>query len=149
MLCQAREKTLTQEKRCLREALQVLKRHLQDSSCVIMDEGRESKGLSSLIAVARVAEMLTVSESLIYKMVNLGTIPHYRFGKTIRFDITELTEWLKTKSINPSSPTSTADSEHEMSLSSSNQEGSSRSNSSDNLMRDVDRILKSPIIEGK
>jgi len=110
-----------------------------------MDEGRESKGLASLLTVTQIARILAISKSLIYKWVEEQVIPHYRFGKAIRFDLSEIKEWRKTKSINPI-PASDSTRENNEASSSS---GNIHSKPNENLMREVDRILKSPIIGGR
>jgi len=118
-----------------------------------MDETDDGKNLSNgkgssyfqLLTVVDVARCLAVSTSLVYKLVEEESIPHYRFGKTIRFDFFQVSEWLKSKSI---TPTSTADSKPEVNFPTSNPESNVSSKSSENLMRDVDRILKPTKIKG-
>lgn len=47
------------------------------------------------LRVREAAKKMRVSEGLIYKMVRLGTLPHYRLGRSIRIrpeDIEKLKE---------------------------------------------------------
>ena len=95
-----------------------------------------------LLTAADIARILAISKSLIYKWVEEQVIPHYRLGKAIRFDLSEIKEWLKTKSIDP---IPASDSTHENNEASSSS-GNIHSKPNENLMRDVDRILKSTSI---
>lgn len=91
--------------------------------------GEEAIGISEapLMTVQGLASYFSVSKSLIYKWVEEGKIPHYRFGKTVRFDPCQVKEWLEYKKVQP------------------------QISSVDNVRfeRDVDRILKSTTIGGK
>lgn len=81
----------------------------------------------SLMTVSDLACYLTVSKSLVYKWVEEGRIPHYRFGKTVRFDPSQVKEWLELQRIKPETSTM-ADNQFE---------------------RDVDKILNSTRIATK
>lgn len=72
-----------------------------------------------LLTVTQLAKILAVSTSLIYKWVEVGVIPHYRFGKAIRFDFTQIIEWLNVKSL-PKLRSSEEEGEKKKSLNNSN-----------------------------
>jgi len=99
--------------------------------------------LQNLVTVAGIAQALAVSTSLIYKWVNDGIIPHYRFGKAIRFDINQVEEWLKTKSVRPTSISGSTEEENQYNTTTGSSPRNTQPSLSDNLERDVDRILKS------
>ncbi len=40
----------------------------------------------ALLTIKEKAEELGISESLLYRLVDLNQIDHYRFGRAIRFD---------------------------------------------------------------
>lgn len=42
--------------------------------------------MSELLTVKEVAELMRVSPMTVYRAVELGTLPHVRFGRTIRVD---------------------------------------------------------------
>ncbi|HOY89525.1 MAG TPA: helix-turn-helix domain-containing protein [Bacillota bacterium] len=50
---------------------------------------------SSKLKIPDLIEMLQLSASMVYKMVERNEIPHYRIGTAIRFDRAEIREWLK------------------------------------------------------
>lgn len=50
---------------------------------------------SSKLKIPDLIEMLQLSASMVYKMVERDEIPHYRIGTAIRFDRAEIREWLK------------------------------------------------------
>jgi excisionase family DNA binding protein len=56
----------------------------------------ENKDLQTLITPEDLARRWTVSRAFIYKQVREKKIPYYHLGKNIRFDLSEVTEWLKT-----------------------------------------------------
>ena len=45
------------------------------------------------INVEQVAEILGLSEAMIYKMAKNGLLPHYRIGTSVRFDPRAISEW--------------------------------------------------------
>ena len=51
--------------------------------------------LEPVVGVKAAAQFLGVSPSLMYAYVERGQVPHYRLGRSIRFRISELDEWLK------------------------------------------------------
>jgi len=101
----------------------------------------------NLVTVAGIAQALAVSRSMIYKWVEEGIIPHYRFGKAIRFDVSEIKEWLKTKSVRSAS-ISESNNEDNQNNATGYSVRDSRPSQSENLELDVDRILKSSSIGG-
>ena len=48
----------------------------------------------TMLSVARVAELLDESDDSVYRRVKRGTIPHVRFGMTIKIDPQELAAWI-------------------------------------------------------
>jgi excisionase family DNA binding protein len=81
----------------------------------------------SLMTVSELAEFLSVSKSLVYRWVEENEIPHYRFGKAVRFNTIEVKEWLDNQKVDSKSEES-KDAE---------------------LERDVDKILSSTIMRAK
>lgn len=77
-----------------------------------------------LMTVSEFAAFLSVSRSLVYRWFEENEIPHYRFGKTVRFNTAEVKEWLDNQRVDVKSQEST------------NAE----------LERDVDKILRSTIM---
>ncbi len=47
------------------------------------------------VSVKAAAAFLGVSRSLVYAWVERKQVPHYRLGRSIRFRLSELDEWLK------------------------------------------------------
>ena len=47
------------------------------------------------MTVAEVAVMLNVSERHIYKLVQDGTLPHFKVGGAVRFDPDRMAKWLE------------------------------------------------------
>jgi excisionase family DNA binding protein len=79
------------------------------------------------MTVSELAEFLSVSKSLVYRWVEENEIPHYRFGKAVRFNTIEVKEWLDNQKVDSKSEES-KDAE---------------------LERDVDKILSSTIMRAK
>lgn len=52
--------------------------------------------LPTLLDPAMLAEKLSMPVSSIYRLVRETDIPRYRFGRLIRFDQTEVLEWIRT-----------------------------------------------------
>lgn len=65
---------------------------------------------SSKLKIPDLIEMLQLSASMVYKMVERDEIPHYRIGSAIRFDRAEIREWLK-QYHRPAKPASIASAE--------------------------------------
>ena len=51
----------------------------------------------NLIGIKTMAEKLDVPESWIYSRTRTGEIPHYKVGKYVKFNESEVMEWLKVK----------------------------------------------------
>ena len=49
--------------------------------------------ISALLTVKQLAECLKVSEKTVYNWVRETSIPHHRFGRTIRFVEQEVLQW--------------------------------------------------------
>ena len=49
------------------------------------------------LTVKDVAEILKVSRRLIYQLVQIGEIPHFRVGGAVRFEPHALSSWLREK----------------------------------------------------
>ena len=69
---------------------------------VMLDEDRVRKlslpkhvsSLGHALTVAELAVLLQVSERHIYHLVQIGVIPHFKVGNTVRFDPEALGKWL-------------------------------------------------------
>lgn len=53
--------------------------------------------MEKLLTVSEVSELLSVSQSLVYKWVHYDLIPHVKIGTLVRFRESELDRWLKNK----------------------------------------------------
>lgn len=51
--------------------------------------------MKRLFTPKEVAEYLAVSPKTIYKWSFQGRVPYLKLGKTLRFDLKEIDEWLK------------------------------------------------------
>jgi excisionase family DNA binding protein len=51
--------------------------------------------IGSGLTVRQVAKLLNFTQNKVYRLVRQKRIPHYRKGKSIRFDPEELYEWYK------------------------------------------------------
>lgn len=49
------------------------------------------------MTVTDVAEIMNVSPRLIYQLVSIGDIPHFRVGKAVRFEPKSVSDWLHQK----------------------------------------------------
>lgn len=47
------------------------------------------------LRIGAAARLLDVSAPWLYKQVESGAVPHYRFGRSIRFDERELLDWAR------------------------------------------------------
>lgn len=54
-----------------------------------------------MMNVHQLAEKLKVSSSCIYQWVSQGRIPFVKFGRTLRFDMDEVSKWLQDKKVSP------------------------------------------------
>jgi len=55
------------------------------------------EGRKTAMTVAEVATMLSVSQRLVYQLVSIGEIPHFKVGAAVRFDPKALASWLREK----------------------------------------------------
>jgi len=57
-----------------------------------------------LISIPEAAQLLNVTRSALYAMVERGEVPHVRMGqRRIRFDLVDLRQWLESKRV-PAEP---------------------------------------------
>ncbi|MGA7626715.1 MAG: helix-turn-helix domain-containing protein [Candidatus Acidiferrales bacterium] len=52
---------------------------------------------ATALTVSEIAEILNTSERQAYKLASLNTIPSFRVGSSIRFDPSQIAEWLRQK----------------------------------------------------
>jgi excisionase family DNA binding protein len=51
----------------------------------------------NLEGIKAMAKRLDVPKSWIYSRTRTGEIPHYKVGKYVKFDVSEVMEWLKSQ----------------------------------------------------
>jgi excisionase family DNA binding protein len=51
--------------------------------------------LPKLVGAADVAESLSTSSKHVYELAKKGIIPHYRIQGSVRFKISEVTDWIE------------------------------------------------------
>lgn len=51
--------------------------------------------MRKLLRVDQVAEVLNISQSMVYKLVENGSLPHLRIGRAIRVVEAELEAWIE------------------------------------------------------
>ena len=56
---------------------------------------------TTAMTVAEVAQLLSCSDKMIYKMVRRGSIPHQRVGTLVRFDPQLLAAWWRERTVAP------------------------------------------------
>ncbi len=61
----------------------------------MLEELIESR--KSALKVDEVARILNVSQRLIYQLVAVGEIPHFKVGSAVRFEPKALSDWLHAK----------------------------------------------------
>jgi excisionase family DNA binding protein len=61
----------------------------------VLEELIESR--KSALKVSEVANILNVSQRLIYQLVAVGEIPHFKVGSAVRFEPKALSKWLHEK----------------------------------------------------
>lgn len=57
----------------------------------------EFEKMNRALRASEVAKMLSTSKMTIYRLVERGTIPHFRIGYSIRFDPKAIADWLRNK----------------------------------------------------
>ena len=61
--------------------------------------------MENLIEYRTLAKRWSIPVGTIYSMVSRGQIPHIRLGpRTVRFDPTELEQWLRARRVRPQDP---------------------------------------------
>ena len=63
--------------------------------------------IATALKVADLAKLLSVSQRQVYKLVQEGKIPHFKVGKSLRFDPDTIAAWLE-KNMAENSPDGTA-----------------------------------------
>jgi excisionase family DNA binding protein len=58
---------------------------------------KEKVNVSDLLNVHQVSELLSCSESFIYRLIFLQKIPHYKIGRAVKFNKDEIELWIKEK----------------------------------------------------
>jgi excisionase family DNA binding protein len=56
------------------------------------------EGMASALTVAQLANLLQCSRKALYKMLQKGTLPHFRVGSMVRFDPEVTAHWLRSRS---------------------------------------------------
>lgn len=59
---------------------------------------------NTFISIEELASFLKVKKRTAYYLVETLQIPHYRIGRLIRFKLSEIEEWMKTKKHEPENP---------------------------------------------
>jgi excisionase family DNA binding protein len=59
---------------------------------------------TGMLTVAELANLLNVSQRLIYQLVQSGNLPHLRIGAAVRFDPLVTVDWLDHAEISPRQP---------------------------------------------
>jgi excisionase family DNA binding protein len=60
------------------------------------------KPMPSLLKAREVAALLNVPDQTVYQWVSQRKIPHYKIGKSVRFDPAEIAEWLRGRKVEAS-----------------------------------------------
>lgn len=47
------------------------------------------------LSVREMADRFGMSPTFVYRHVERGTIPHYRFGRSVRFKLAEIEDWAR------------------------------------------------------
>lgn len=54
-----------------------------------------------LIDINKLSEELCISKSFIYQAVGRREIPHLKIGRSVRFDLDEINQWLRKMKVEP------------------------------------------------
>ena len=54
-------------------------------------------GQKRLMTIEELMDFLNVKKNWVYQHTFTGELPHYKLGALLRFDIEEITEWLKSQ----------------------------------------------------
>lgn len=104
--------------------------------------------LPDLMTVEELREHVPLSKSTIYKLVEERKIPHITIDRRILFDPSIVAEWLRSRTVDTTTIGNSPDERNLTNLQSDNLDVSMCSKPNENLMKDVDRILKSTSIGG-
>jgi len=63
----------------------------------ILSDGRVMN--KRLININELSELIGLSVNTLYSWVSQQRIPYYKIGSTVRFDISEIGEWLKNQKV--------------------------------------------------
>ena len=55
--------------------------------------------MNKLINIKELSELIGLSIHTLYTRVSQQRIPHYKIGSAVRFDISEIEEWLKSQRV--------------------------------------------------
>ena len=56
-------------------------------------------GMRQALTVEQLAALLQCSKRALYKMIQRGTLPHFRVGSMVRFDPEITAQWLRSRSV--------------------------------------------------
>ena len=51
--------------------------------------------MNELVKARSAAQAIGMSPVKLYRAAERGEVPHYRLGRSVRFDISELKDWMK------------------------------------------------------
>lgn len=71
---------------------------------MVRSEDRTPMGTSRFISIDELSVFLGVKRRTAYHLVQTRGIPHYKVGRLIRFKLSEIEEWMKTKKHEPVNP---------------------------------------------
>jgi excisionase family DNA binding protein len=80
-----------------RSALEELPVFVAQDVLVDVKEGSDAVNQDRLLTTADAAELLNLHPTWLQKAARRKEVPHLRFGRRIRFERGELTEWVSTK----------------------------------------------------
>lgn len=55
--------------------------------------------MPNLLTVDQIAEMLQVKTGTVYQWVHEGFVPHIKLGRLVRFNESEVMEWLRKRTV--------------------------------------------------
>ena len=53
--------------------------------------------MQDLVDVNQAAEQLGLSRHFLYRKVKAGQVPHYRAGRAVRLDLSEVRNWMRSQ----------------------------------------------------
>ena len=60
-------------------------------------ESKEDHLMSDLVDVNQAAKNLGLSRHFLYRKVKAGQVPHYRAGRAVRLDLSEVRNWMRSQ----------------------------------------------------